>query len=334
MRKSVLVALLLWSSLSRAADPPQIRFALSAHEGDATTPVLLNATVPPGTNHRLQATEHLTFEISAAGIAANGTVETRVKLIDDVSGKPVVVANTLWRSSAADERSFAYTICPDARVIFLRPIPSRVAKCAELPPMATPDPDIGDCPGCLGAGPYEGMPPKLTSVARIAPLGEPGEPLVITGRVFAPDGKPRAGVIVYAYHTNQHGIYPPPDPPRSQESNFHGRLRGWALTDAKGRYTFETIRPASYPDSTITQHVHMHIIERGCATYYIDEMIFTDDPFFKRRTADEIARENPGRGGSGITTPKRDASGVWHVTRDIYLGRSVPGYQACKGSEP
>jgi protocatechuate 3,4-dioxygenase beta subunit len=196
--------------------------------------------------------------------------------------------------------------------------------------MAQPDSLVGACEGCFGLGAYEGMPATISSVSRIAPLGEPGEPLVITGRVFGAGGKPRRGIIVYAYHTNQRGIYPAPDPPRSQESNFHGRLRGWAVSDAKGRYTFQTIRPASYPDTTITQHVHMHIIEPGCATYWIDEILFTDDPFFKQRSPEDIARENPGRGGSAITTPKRDASGTWHVTRDIYLGKNIPGYASCR----
>jgi protocatechuate 3,4-dioxygenase beta subunit len=334
MRKSILGALLAVSSMGLAAtDPPQVRFALSAHEGDSTVPVLINAAVPLGTTHRLQATDHLTFEVSVAPSSVNGRVDTSVKLIDDASGKAVPVANTRWIAPATEERSFAYTVCPDQRLIFLRPIPASVAKCADLPPMAKTDPDVGDCPGCLGVGPYEGMPTTLTSVSRIAPADEPGEPLVITGRVFGPDGKPRRGVIVYAYHTNRHGIYPAPDPPRSEQSNFHGRLRGWALTDAKGRYTFNTIRPASYPDTTITQHIHMHIVERGCATYYIDEMLFTDDPFFKKLSPEDVARENKGRGGSGITTPHRDASGTWHVTRDIYLGKNIPEYMSCPQSD-
>ena len=325
MRPGMLVALLAVASIA-AASPPQVRLALSAHEGDESAPVLINVALPPGTTHRLQASEHLTFEVSIAPIV-NGTIDTRVRLLEEASGKTLELSNNFWRGPPTQEYSFAYTLCPAGRVIFQRPIPPQAARCADLPPMAAADPVLGPCGGCLG--PYEGMPTTLSSVSRIAPVGEPGEPLVITGRVFGPDGKPRRGVIVYAYHTNQHGIYPPPDPPRSQESNFHGRLRGWALTDAKGRYTFKTIRPASYPDSTITQHVHMHVIERGCATYFIDELLFRDDPFFKQLTPEQLARDNTGRGGSGITTPTRDATGTWHVTRDIYLGKNIPGYTAC-----
>jgi protocatechuate 3,4-dioxygenase beta subunit len=101
-------------------------------------------------------------------------------------------------------------------------------------------------------------------------------------------------------------------------------LRGWALTDGNGRYVFETIRPGAYPDRNIPQHIHVHVIERGCATYYIDEILFTDDPLLKPAKMHEEKR-----GGSGITTPKRDGSGTWLVTRDIRLGLNIPDYPGC-----
>ena len=326
MSKSIWVSLLMISAAVQAADAPQIKFSLSVRDGDAAAPVLITAAVPPGTQHRLQATDHLRFDVSAPAIE-DGNVLTTVKLMDDSSGTPVELASTLWRSPPAEERSFAYTVCP-GRVIFLRAAASQPASCANLSPMATPDPVVGGpCGDCKG--PYEGMPSTLASVSRIAPVGEPGEPLVVTGRVLGPDGKPRRGVIVYAYHTNAHGIYPPPEPPRSMFSNHHGRLRGWVKTDANGRFTFQTIRPANYPDTTIPQHIHMHVIEPGCATYYIDELLFTDDRMFQRMAPEEVAREGSGRGGKGITTPKRDASGTWHIERDIHLGQNIPGYAGC-----
>ena len=331
MAKSLGIALLLVCVAGQAADPPQIKFSLSAHAGDATQPAMVTAVVPPGTKHRLQATEHLTFEIDALPVE-NGITSTTVGLIDDSSGKPVALVSSLWRASPSEERSFAYTVCP-GRIIELRPVTSPVASCANLPLMAAPDPIVGGpCGDC--AGPYEGMPSTIASVSRIAPVGEPGEPLVVTGRVLGPDGKPRSGVIVYAYHTNAKGIYPPPDPPRSHFSNHHGRLRGWVKTDAKGRFTFQTIRPANYPNTTIAQHIHMHVIEPGCATYYIDETLFTDDPMFQRMTPELVAREGPGRGGKGITTPHRDASGSWHIERDIHLGQNIPRYPGCTLERP
>ena len=32
------------------------------------------------------------------------------------------------------------------------------------------------------------------------------------------------------------------------------------------------------------------------------------------------------RGGDGVGHPTKDAKEVWHVTRDITLGKNVPGY--------
>jgi protocatechuate 3,4-dioxygenase beta subunit len=67
--------------------------------------------------------------------------------------------------------------------------------------------------------------------------------------------------------------------------------------------------------------VHIHIIEPGRCTYYVDDVLFEDDP---RLTAAQ--RRRPGRGGNGIVSPARDGSGGWLVTRDIVLGERIPGY--------
>jgi protocatechuate 3,4-dioxygenase beta subunit len=140
------------------------------------------------------------------------------------------------------------------------------------------------------------------------------------------EGEPAAGVIVYAYQTDADGHYPP-DPAAMQAGVRHGRLRGWARTDATGGYQFDTIRPGGYPGTDIPQHVHMHVVEPGRCTYYIDDILFTDDP---RLSAAQRARSDRGRGGSGIATPRRAADGVWNVRRDIRLGERIPGYPATR----
>jgi protocatechuate 3,4-dioxygenase beta subunit len=192
-------------------------------------------------------------------------------------------------------------------------------------PAIAREPVVGlPCEGCEAV--FVGMPASIPSRARIAPVGEPGEPMVITGRVVGADGKPRADVIVYAYQTDARGIYRAPTISLGRWPDRHGALRGWVRTDAQGQYTFETIRPASYPGHTIPAHVHMHVIEPGCATYYIDEIRFTDDPLL---TAAQRSGEER-RGGSGITTPARAGDGkAWRVVRDISLGRAVPDYPHC-----
>src|SRR5262249_6915652 len=53
-------------------------------------------------------------------------------------------------------------------------------------------------------------PADTTWTATIVPAGEPGDPLVVSGRVFALDGtRTVAGVVVYAYNTDKDGYYSP-----------------------------------------------------------------------------------------------------------------------------
>lgn len=163
---------------------------------------------------------------------------------------------------------------------------------------------------------FVGMPDTVANKARIAAASAKGEPMRLTGIVKDQRGRPVEGVIVYAYHTDSEGIYP-------RSTTRHGAMRGWSKTDRDGRYWFETIRPASYPDSTNPQHVHMHVIEPGRCTYWIDDVHFADDPLLN---VAERNRPDP-RGGRGIVTPRK-VDGVWQAQRDITLGLHVPGYPA------
>lgn len=189
------------------------------------------------------------------------------------------------------------------------------------PPAQAREPIVGlPCEGCEAV--FDGWPIKPASRARISPTSEPGQPMLVAGRVLDPSGAPRTGVVVYAYQTNSEGTYP--QPVRGPASHRHGALRAWALSDAQGRYAFDTIRPASYPSRDAPEHIHMHVIERGCSTYYIDDIVFTDDPLLPAARIES----RPNRGGSGVVTPVR-REGVWHVARDIHLGRNVPGHTPC-----
>lgn len=206
--------------------------------------------------------------------------------------------------------------------------PSRLIPLLTVLLLALPSPAaekiVGlPCEGCEAV--FEGLPAELKSRARIGDARERGEPLLVEGTVRSQDGKARPGVIVYAYQTNAAGVYPP-HTQFGGNARRHGMLRGWALTDAEGRYAFETIRPGSYPSTDLPAHIHMHVIERSRCTYYIDDIVFTDDPLLtaaKRRQADTS------RGGSGIVTPVR-AGDAWRVARDIVLGKGIPGHEACK----
>lgn len=186
-----------------------------------------------------------------------------------------------------------------------------LARPARAAP-ATTEPVIGGpCEGCEWV--FEGRPATAAWQSRIAPPDEPGEPLVIEGLVRDRAGAAAPGIWVYAYHTDALGLYP-------AAATRHGRLRGWALSDAQGRYRFDTIRPRAYPSGGVPEHVHFHVIEPGRGTYWLDDLVFTDDPLLRAER-----RKGPFRGGDGLATPRRDAQGRWWVRRDIQLGLSVSG---------
>jgi protocatechuate 3,4-dioxygenase beta subunit len=187
------------------------------------------------------------------------------------------------------------------------------------------EPIVGlPCEGCEAV--FEDLPAKFASASRIASPDEPGIPMIIEGHVRDRQGRAAAGVIVYAYHTNARGIYPTDERKRGQASFRHGMLRAWVRTDSEGRYRFDTIRPGGYPNTDIPAHVHVQVLEPGRCAYYLDDLMFTDDP---RLTPAQRAHLVHGRGGNGIVTPRRDASGTLRVTRDIVLGENIPGYEEC-----
>lgn len=140
--------------------------------------------------------------------------------------------------------------------------------------------------------------------------------MVLTGRVVKPDGvTPAPGVVVYMYHTDATGVYRA----RSGDTGWarrHGQLRGWVVTNDSGTYRFETIRPAPYPGRSDPAHVHMTVKEPNRREYWIDEVVFTDDPLV---TA-SYRKAQGARGGSGVVTPVRN-SDVWVVRRNIILER-------------
>jgi protocatechuate 3,4-dioxygenase beta subunit len=110
-------------------------------------------------------------------------------------------------------------------------------------------------------------PSALTSTGRIAPASEPGSPLIVRGQLLKVDGSPAAGAVVFAYQTDRGGIYDKP------ENGPHSwRLRGWVKSGPDGRFTFETIRPGSYPNSNNPPHVHFTAFLDGGERYHAGEL--------------------------------------------------------------
>jgi protocatechuate 3,4-dioxygenase beta subunit len=62
--------------------------------------------------------------------------------------------------------------------------------------------------------------------------------------------------------------------------------------------------------------------EPGLSPYYVDEILFDDDPILTTR--ERSRQEN--RGGSAIVKTTVSADGMQVIKRDIVLGKNIPDY--------
>ncbi|MBA4135521.1 MAG: intradiol ring-cleavage dioxygenase [Flavobacterium sp.] len=174
----------------------------------------------------------------------------------------------------------------------------------------------GGCDGCEIM--YEGMPKDLKAIDTSDGWQEKGQKLVIEGTVFKPDGKTKApNVIIYYWQTDTAGLYSK----TKEENTIHGHLRGWLQSDTNGNYKIYTVRPASYPNSSIPAHIHFAIKEPKLNEYYIEDLLFEDDPHLTKVERQKLEQ----RGGNGIAKTST-VNNVQYARRDIILGKNIPDY--------
>jgi protocatechuate 3,4-dioxygenase, beta subunit len=177
----------------------------------------------------------------------------------------------------------------------------------------TPLSNLYQCEGCEGA--LERDPVALDWQTQISTPTEAGEAFVFEGVVYQADGKtPASNVVLYAYHTNADGLYANGNN-ESEWSRRHGRLRGWVKTGANGRYRFQSIKPAPYPNDILPAHVHITVLEPERQPYWIDDIVF-DGEF---GVTSKYRKSMVNKGGNGIVKASRSTDGIWKVTRDIVL---------------
>lgn len=178
----------------------------------------------------------------------------------------------------------------------------------------------GPCEGCEAIFEYGDKSLKPVDTLPFFEVNEPK--LKISGIVYHKDGKtPAEGVILYIYHTNREGIYQT----KGDEKGWarrHGFIRGWVKTNRTGNYAFYTFRPATYPDRSEPEHIHLTIKEPNKNEYYLDDFVFEDDPLLK--SAGKKTFRN--RGGSGIMNSVLK-DGMLHIHRNIILGLNIPNYE-------
>ena len=154
-------------------------------------------------------------------------------------------------------------------------------------------------------------PSDVSWRTKLATADDPGDRILINGTIYKPDGKAvAANTLIYLYHTDVHGIYGR----REKGEHRHGRHRGWMLTDQNGRYEFESIMPASYPDSTIAKHIHMTLTTIDKKEESCDSILFEGDKFLTSRD------RSINRGGfDPVLKMVKNRDGVLRGVRDIRL---------------
>ncbi|MGH9330707.1 MAG: hypothetical protein ACRD09_09705 [Vicinamibacterales bacterium] len=185
--------------------------------------------------------------------------------------------------------------------------------------------------------------PEVSSVAArgfgrwrmtVAPPGEPGQPLVVTGTIVGTDGRtPLANMRLSVYHTDADGYYT-----RPVSNPRNARLRGSLVTDASGRYEIRTIWPGHYPGTRNPRHIHVHLAGLTAPEHWIDSFLFDGDPF---HGADDLGRSRElGSRFAFVMPMTRGGDGVIRCARDIRLdlatadrNRLVDGWYR-NGEEP
>ena len=143
---------------------------------------------------------------------------------------------------------------------------------------------------------------------------EPGEPLIVSGTIYAPDGRtPMEGISLFVYQTDATGVYT-----TSGGDNRNTRLHGSMRSNAEGKYEFRTIKPGSYPGSTNPAHIHAYVSGPGYPEYWIDEFHFDDDRFISDEQKRKAAMLNS---FSPILKLTRGSDGILRGVRDIKLER-------------
>ena len=152
-------------------------------------------------------------------------------------------------------------------------------------------------------------PADVSWRTRLSTESDKGDRILISGTIYKADGKTAAAnTLIYLYHTDIHGIYG-----RAGEHR-HGRYRGWMLTDERGRYQFESILPASYPNSTIAKHIHMTLTTLEKKEEAVDSILFEGDRFLTARE-----REIHRGGFDPVLKLVKGSDGIGRGIRDLRL---------------
>jgi catechol 1,2-dioxygenase len=128
---------------------------------------------------------------------------------------------------------------------------------------------------------------------KLAGPNEPGERLIISGKVLSSDCRTRLpNTLIEIWQANKAGQYDTDKPGDFTERvDFH--LRGMMLTDQQGNYEVETIMPGRYPVppnlpglekyAGLTRPAHIHFrVSESLHVPLTTQLYFKDDPYIAK----------------------------------------------------
>lgn len=163
-------------------------------------------------------------------------------------------------------------------------------------------------------------PKNITHELTLPTPNNPGAKMEIRGTVFKADGRtPATGVVIYFHHTDARGIYPSRQGATGW-AQWHGSIRGWLKTNAKGQYVLRTTKPAPYPGGTEPAHIHAYGVVSGTRNgFYFDDILFHGDPLVNDSYWNRV-RSVGTRPHAGLRLTK-DTNGVLQGRWDFRLPR-------------
>lgn len=105
------------------------------------------------------------------------------------------------------------------------------------------------------------LQPGQTGFVQLVNKNEPGEPLIIYGRVVDhKTNRPVHGVNMFLYQTDNKGIY---NAANSSAREEQARIKGNVTTASTGCFKIKTILPGDYPGQKNSRHLHYVINAKG-----------------------------------------------------------------------
>ena len=166
---------------------------------------------------------------------------------------------------------------------------------------------------------------KIPAKIRMVTDSEPGERMSISGIIYLPDGKtPVKDAILSVWHTDSKGFYIAGG---GGAGELHPRIHGRMKTGSDGKYEFQTIRPAPYPNNSAPAHIHAHISAPDFPEYALI-YYFEGDNLITDKNRSEL---NSHRGGTpSVIKLTKDNNGVLTGHRNIILEYVKPSNETMK----